>query len=495
MTASRERQVVAGALYLVPAVVGNLVPLLTLPIFTRILTPVDYGAWSLALAYAAILTGLANFGLTLCYDRQFFEYRDENRAAALLYSLLSFVAVAYALCVAVTWVFREAIAGWLLGTAGGGSLLFWVVCAHGMASLKWYYLAYLRNSGDAKSYVWFTLDETILATAAALVFVAIMRVGVVGLPWGQFIASSVVFVLLSVRFVRRLRPRFSSAMLVESLALAYPLTPRIFLGVLNNQFDKYLLRFLGSVGAVGVYSIGQKVSQLVFAYMTALENVFGPQVYRRIFDMGEEGGRAVGRYLTPFAYASFGIAVLVSLFSEEALIVLTPPEYHGALPIVNLLVLYYAVMFFGKQPQLVYAKKTYLLSVLSIFALAAYVGFILLGIRMFGMVGAAVGTLASGVVGVAVYNVVANRYYRIRWETGKLAAMLGLLVLASLASPLMRDLGVAYALRLLVKLALCGAYAVLGWRLGILTKENLALVRSVIAGKLRRPGATPAGSA
>jgi len=482
---TRERQVADSAIYLIPAIAGNLIPLLTLPIFTRILTPQDYGAWALATAYAVFVTGLANTGLTISYDRSYFEHRDSPREAALLYSTVAYVGLAYLLCVSLTGVFREPIAGWLIHRRDAGNLVFWVSCATGMSSLKWYYLAYLRNRGEAKAYVWFTMDETLLTTMFSLFLVAYLRVGVIGLPLAQCTAATIVFALVTVRFVRVLKPAFSLSLLREELKLGYPLTPRIFLGVLNNNFDKYLLGLMSSVGGVGVYAIGQRVSYLVFAYMTALENVFGPQTYRRIFDLGDKGGRAVGTYLTPFAYASFAVALVVSLYSEEALMFLTPSSYHGAVPVVNLFALFYAVMFFGKQPQLVYAKKTYLLSVLTVISLTANVICNLAGIRAFGMLGAAAGTLVAGVISVVLYNIVASRFYRIEWETAKLAAMLGVLVGASALVLLMAQTGVAYPARLAVKLAASAGYLWLGSSFNIVTRENLQQVRSMVSRKLR----------
>lgn len=482
---SRERQVADSAIYLIPALAGNLIPLVTLPIFTRILAPQDYGAWALAMAYGAFVTGVANFGLTVSYDRSFFEYREGPRAAQLLYSTLGFVAAAYVICIGVTGVFRETLAGWIIQRPEMGGLLFWVCCATGMSSLKWYYLAYLRNHGQAKAYVWFTMDETLLTTAFGLFLVAYLRVGVIGLAWAQLAAASLVFVLVTARFARTLKPAFSAALLRENLKLGLPLTPRIFLGVVGNNFDKYLLGLMATVGSVGVYAIGQKVSYVVFAYMTALENVFGPQTYRRMFDLGAGGGREVGRYLTPFAYASFAIALAVSLFSEEALMFLTPAAYHGAVPVVNLLTLYYAVMFFGKQPQLIYAKKTYLLSLLTLVGLAANVTFNIIGIRKFGLLGAAAGTLLAGVVTVALHNAIATRFYRIEWEVAKLGAMLVLLAGSSALVLMLAQNGVAYPARLGVKLAAAAGYLWLGSSLGIVTRANLQQVRAMVSARVR----------
>ena len=107
---TREQQVRNSVIYLLPVVVASAVPLLTLPVYTRLLTAQDFGAWALCLAYAMFLTGLANFGLTIGYERNFFEHPEPDGRARLLYSTLAFVLVAFVLCTTVTWAFRERIA-------------------------------------------------------------------------------------------------------------------------------------------------------------------------------------------------------------------------------------------------------------------------------------------------------------------------------------------------------------------------------------------------
>ena len=63
----KEQQIKNSFVYLIPVIVGNLIPLITLPIFTRVLTREDYGVLALAQVYAIFMTGLANFGLTVGY--------------------------------------------------------------------------------------------------------------------------------------------------------------------------------------------------------------------------------------------------------------------------------------------------------------------------------------------------------------------------------------------------------------------------------------------
>ena len=83
-------------IYLVPSLVSAVIPIVTLPIFTRILTVEDYGIYALGIVYATFISGIANFGLTIGYERNFFENKEsEEKQGALLFSVLSFVVITF----------------------------------------------------------------------------------------------------------------------------------------------------------------------------------------------------------------------------------------------------------------------------------------------------------------------------------------------------------------------------------------------------------------
>jgi O-antigen/teichoic acid export membrane protein len=478
--ATKEQQIKNGFTYLLPIVVGNLIPIVTLPILTRILSKEDYGVLALCQVYAVFLTGICNFGLVLVYERDFFQHRDPQRAAELLYSLQLFALATSLLGGAGTYLFRGLIAQKIAGASSYGNLLFLSYCAQTVINLKLYYLTYFKNTENARSYTWYTIDETLIGSTSSLLLVAYFRVGVIGIVYGQLIASSVVFLLLSVRFLRVLRLTFHAKLLRDSLRLSYPLTPRLFLGVVGSQFDKYMLGLMNTIGAVGVYSLSQRIANAVFIFMTALQNVFSPQVYQRMFDLGDRARASIGRYLTPFVYASILVALLVSLFAEEVVSLVMPPSYHGAAPIITILCLYYGFLFFGKinGTQLLFAKKTLWSSVLSVVGIVLNVAINIPFILKWGAMGAAFGTLLAGLVSGAFSFIVSEHYYRIEWEYKKVGSIFLIFLSSSLLMVVMREPTFTYPWRLAVKTGALLVYISLGMMVRIITLENFALIKS-----------------
>jgi O-antigen/teichoic acid export membrane protein len=478
---SKEKQLKNGFFYMLPVLIGNAVPILTLPIFSRILTVEEFGVFALSQVYAIFINGISNFGLTIGYERNFFENKEKIKRAGLLFSTLLFVISTFAFFAILTFIFKEPLSKLIIGSEKYSYILFWSYCSTGMTSLKAFFLIYLKNTENAKAHVWYTIDENLIGVVLSLFMVAYLKLGVIGLIWGPLIASALVFVVLSIRFLRELPLVFNKQLLKESLKISLPLTPRIFFGVIGNQFDKYMIGLLSSVGGAGIYNLGQKIANIVFTFMTAVQNVFAPQVYKRMFEMDKEaGGRSIGAYLTPFIYISISGALIVSLFSEEIIILLTPKSYHDAIEIVSILSMLFATYFFGKQPQLIYAKKTSITSWLTLVGIALNILINIPFIYLWGMLGAAYGTLLAGLISGSISFVISQRFYEIKWEYSKIITIYLSYFVFTFITIFLRNFHLYYEMRVLIKMVFVGAFIILGIRLGYISRQNFLVLKAML---------------
>ncbi|MBI4680527.1 MAG: oligosaccharide flippase family protein [Nitrospirae bacterium] len=474
---NKESQVKHGFLYLTPVVISNIIPLATMPVFTSILTKEDFGILALAQAYAIFVNGLTNFGMTNVYDRNFFQYREKKEASELLYSTLCFISCLFIVFLFLSYLFGPLASRFIIGSSEYADLLFWSYFSSTIVSLNSYFLTYFKNSEDAKSFVRYTLCNDILGTSLSLLMIVYFRIGVRGLIWGQLLAGLVVFFVLAIRFLRRVPFSLNGTILRDCLKLGFPLTPRIFLNVIASQFNKYMIRLLSTVGGVGIYSIGEKIAYIIFTYMIAIQNVFSPQVYKRMFEFGDKGGESIGRYLTPFLYISIAVALMISLFSEEVIYILTPESYHGAVDIIIVLSMFYSSMFFGKQPQLMFARKTFMTSILSLFSIGLTIVLNIPFIIKWGVIGAAWATLVSGLISGTITFIISQRYYEIKWEYGRICMIFFVFFGSSLFLILLRNFNIEYPLRLSLKCLSIAIFVYLGVRFKIVTRDNFTMLR------------------
>jgi len=477
---SIDQQIKNSFIYLIPMFVINILPLLTLSIFTRILTPIDYGLYALAQVYGTFAAGMANIGLVLGFERSFFQYKNSKKRFQILYSVLVFVCINLILFGVITFLSKNQIAIFMMGSPEYGDFIFIAFCACAINSLTAYYLVFFKNYENAKANVKYTIIDTLIYSVISFILIVFIRTGINGFFWGQIISGIVVLTMLTSKFLSMNSFSFSWLMLRECLKIGYPLTPVILLKIVNTNFDKYMLSLLSSIGGVGIYNIGQKISTLVFTYMTALQKVFSPQVYKHMFDSGEEGGKYIGNYLTPFIYVLIAAAMILSLFSEEIIIMLTPPIYHNAKIIVIILSMYYGVLFFGKQPQLEYAKKTHVTSILYMLSIFLNIGLNIPFIYKWGIYGAAWATFIAGFISIVISFFLAQYYYRIKWEYLKIFLIYGLFFGSSVTMILLYQFSINYFVCLIFKIIFLTLYFLLGIKIQIITAGTLALVKKNI---------------
>ena len=471
-------------LFLVPVIIGNLMPIITLPFFTRELSTEEYGIFTLSQVYAVFINGVANFGLLAGFERSYFEFKNTFMRTSLLYSIVMFVMLASFLFTLVTFTFERFLLTNLFHIEGYQNLLTLSYLATAVSGFKLYFLSYFKNSEDAKSFVFYSIDETILTTIFSLVLVAAFELRVYGLILGQLISATFVYILLIVRFSAKHRLSLDLVALKASLKFSLPLTPKIFFGVLGSQLDKYLIGLLSSLGGVGVYNIAQKIANVTFTFMTAVQNVFSPQVYSRMFEM-EKGAasKAIGMYLTPFYYISIFVGLCISLFSEEVILILFPIEYHDSINITSIFSMLYASYFFSKHPQLVYAKKTWLSSLLFVLAIVLNIIINIPFAKNWGPIGVAWGSLLSAVIWGAVYFYISQKSFYIHWESRKIIMISLIFVLSAMVVILMRYFEVNYALRMALKLISFIMFVYLGISYKIITKDVFLNAKFILLNK------------
>jgi len=481
MKNSKHKQIKNGFFYILPSIVNGFLPIITLPVFTRVLTVNDYGVYALAGIYAILLSGIVNFGLTASYERNFFQYKDKRKSSELLYSTLTFVMLGFLVTLVFTLLFKDFLARVFIGSAEYGGLLFWVFLATVFMSFKQYFLIYFKNTENAKDFIFYTLDETLIGVVLSLFFVVFLKTGIIGLAWGQCFASIVILSFLILRFLKVMPFYFNWGVLKDSLKISFPLTPRIFLGVISTQLNKYILNLLNTLGGVGIFSIAQKIGNVTFVFMTAVQNVFNPQVYKIMFSSESSAGKEIGEYLTPFVYLSIFTCMLVSLFSHEAVRVFTGPSFYACAPVVSILSMYYGFLFFGKINgiQLIFKKKTFITSMLTFLDIGVGIAISIPFIRKFGVMGAAWATLLGSLVTGYVAFLISQHYFHIQWEVKKVAAIFSVFCISSLLTLFVIGGYFPYLLSIILRLVCFAVYIYLGVRLRVITSQNLKLLWNI----------------
>ena len=151
---------------------------------------------------------------------------------------------------------------------------------------------------------------------------------------------------------------------------------------------------------------------------------------------------------------------------------LTTPKYYEAYQIIIILNMLYATYFFGKQPQLILAKKTKLISLLSLISILLNIIINFPLIKLYGIIGAASGTFFSGMIIAIISFYYAQKYAKI--EYNKYVYLIFILFQISMILTLaITALEISYKSVLLLKLMIILLFIWVGLKSKLINKMTL----------------------
>jgi len=457
---------------------NSFIQLISLWFFAKHLSKEDFGIYALIAVFGIITVSISNLGLLSVYQRNFFDLDDKSKEE-LLFSIISFIIMNLIIIILVTLFFFEGINIFFFKKKLGSFL--WLLIGQTyfvFHSINQFFFAKLKNTYKAKTFSYLTLLEKSLAFGIALIVIIVFHYRYEAILLGQMCSVLILFFYFLYSNIFGKGLKFNLGLLKASLKLSIPLSPVQIVKVVGSQSDKYMISYFGNFSGLGVYDIALKLGNLSFVFNTALQNVFSPKVYQQLFLNDRNKLKRIGDYLTPFYFLTFLFSLIICLFVEEIIYFFLNNEFIQAIPIVVLFSSLYAIQFFTKQPQLLYAKKTKLLSVISFLFIVANIITNIPFIYYFGILGAAYSTIITGIVYVIVYHYYGQKFVCIEWEYRKIFLIFisYLFIITSILS--MYFFEINYCYRLFMKITYISIFIFLGIMMKIVNKENLKKIFS-----------------
>ena len=288
----------------------------------------------------------------------------------------------------------------------------------------------LRLGRRTRVYTAVSVASLLLGVGLSILFVAGFRWGVEGAFAANLVSS---LLILPVGFLvsrSLLAPHFSRRWLTSLLRIGLPMVPAAFGGWFLAYANRYFLLYYGSAADVGLLAVGNKTSAPLVLFTSAFQFAWGPFAFSV---QKQENARSVyAKTLTHFLTFASVVAVGVSLFAREALLIFTTPTYvaghivAGPMAFQIIADTSYYIVAIG----LILAKKTQILAYTVLLAAVSSAVLNVMLIPRFGFFGAALANALSYGVSTLLAYVFAQREYPIPYEVGRTARLLALCITA-----------------------------------------------------------------
>ncbi len=420
-----------SAIYAVGTIASRLVGFIMIPVYTRVLTPADYGVIDAISRVVDMVGLLLALGLAESLMRHYFLAKDEEdrrRLVASVSTLNVMLMIAGSLVIVplAPYIARLAFGHDRYATYVAVSLIAMLV-----GNLVELPFTLWRAEGKAWLFTGISLAKLLTHLLSNIVLVVWLQMGVWGVVLSGLITASFWSIALGFGVRQRYGVLLDWGWLKPVLKYGVPLVPAALSQFILHSSDRFFLTRYATEGELGVYSLAYRFATLATVFFGILARSWWPWVFRVAQeDKGDEHLRKGSALVLLFA------AVLCSgiiLATPPLIRLMAAPPFWSASQMVPLLTLAYWFFISTSALRIGSLISSHTISFASANILSAVVCLVLNAvlINRYSVWGAVYATLGSFVIFSLSVWFYAHRVLPLRHDVTAFAIALGIMLVSS----------------------------------------------------------------
>jgi O-antigen/teichoic acid export membrane protein len=476
----------ASAVYGLGSVLVRGLAFVLLPLYTRYLTPAEYGVVALTVTCTVVLGMLYPLGLRGAVSRTYYETGTVEERRERIGTLWIAMVLSAAVMALLLDRVGPSLAAALLPEVPFHPYLRLAVWTAFLGVLGLTPLVLLQAQERPAAYVAVTVWAA-LTTTAVTVWLVVSGDGAEGYLRGALIGAALAAVPYVWLTLRQIRPVFRPSVLLPALAFSLPLVPHALAGWALEMSDRAILTRLLPLHDVGVYSLGYQLGAAMGLLTTAFNAAWVPFLFGTLKEEGEGAHPRLTRLVTYYAGALCFVGLGWSLLVKHAIALLAGPEFGEAWRITPWVVGGYVFsgLYLIPTNLLFWRQRTTVIPLVTLLAGAVNIGLNLWLVPRHGAIAAAWSTLAAYAVLLVLTWRTAERLHPFPYEYRRLGLMAGLGLAFFLAGQLIPFPSPALEVAGRVLLWLAFPFALVA--LGTFDRAELAVLTRLVRGRKSGP--------
>jgi O-antigen/teichoic acid export membrane protein len=378
--------------YLISSIANEGLKFVSIPVFTYLLTPEDYGIINIFSTYVAIFSILLVLNLNGAISRYYYEEKDDFKeflgfSISLAFSVFSFSFAALLL-------FRSQIASWLELPV---SVIPYFIPAVLLGIIASIFSQVFQPRKETKKIRKLAIAQTYIGFALAVVFILLQKNELyLGRLKGD-VAIFLIFGFIKLRDVLKFTSfkfKFNKIHLKYILAFSIPNIPYLLSGLILSQFDRIMINNIDGAKDAGLYSFAYNIAMLQLMVSNSLHNAWTPNYYafmnRKNYEDMDKESHLIIKIITLSTIA-------LIFFAKEIGMLLSSSGYHSALYVIPIILIGHFFVGLGpfNKNAILYSKKTYITALMTLSAGALNIILNSIYIPKFGYEAAAITTGVS----------------------------------------------------------------------------------------------------
>lgn len=457
-----------AANYAIGNIARRFVGFLMLPIYTRFLTPADYGVIGLLTLALALFESVFGARMGRAIPKFYFDATESRDRRTVIWGSITLTCIVSAASMVALMLLRGVGSQLIFGDRKYALALGLFAVNLLSRPVENTGMLYIRLQERSRLFLTVSMSKLVLQVILNLLLVVYWREGVIGAVLSGIISSALVGVWLIVYVAAHEAPALDMGMTRKMLKFTWPLWLSGLAGLYIGSSGGMYLRVFGSLSAVGLLELGLRFAAVVSMLVwTPFFQHWEPLSYR--YYKEADGKRKFQVAFIVISTLMFASGLGISIFSQPVIRFMAAKSFYGAAAVVPILtfgiILSSLTSLFNFS--FIATGHTKVHSVCQYFTAIVITILYVTLVPAFGLVGAAAAQCLASVVAAGCIRQVSRRYYDPGFNLAPLGAFTLIGVVAYSCSNIflqVHNIELDLAVRLLVLLGAAALMVLIGAR-------------------------------
>ncbi|OGU53969.1 MAG: hypothetical protein A2V66_09460 [Ignavibacteria bacterium RBG_13_36_8] len=405
-----------------------------IPLYTRFLTPEDYGIIGYLQVFFQVGTVLLAFGFYGAQTLYYYENRNDKIALGEFYFSINIVQIVIGLLFLIPVSVMGFVFNWSFGLSG---IPFYPLLNIAMWTVLFQVLAQnvISFYQAQQKYTITTLLQIglfFLVTGLTILLIVGFTWGVLGQVTGLFLGTMLFTFFTYWTYLKHFSWKISFRALKYAAAFGAPVAINTLAAVIHNVFDRIILEGFVTMDELGIYTLGFSIGSALNMFIMAFNQAYQPMYFQLMSTNREDKEYQIIRTFKVWLIMMTAIAMIGIIFGGPFLKVFVGPRFVATIHVFPWIILavFFGSFYFFFSSAIFFFKKTKYLPIITGVSAVINIGLNLLFIPYWGIIGSAKATVISHIVQSLFTLIASDRLYRIRWPAGLIVFCMGAVTLA-----------------------------------------------------------------
>lgn len=394
MLRSRKENVLKAATwYTISNLISKSIIYICTPLYTRLLSTLEYGQYSNFISWQSIVTALITCDMSSSVGIAYMDYGNEDDFNGFISTISICAVLIPALFVLLILSLRDQF----IMVFNMSKVHLLILSSHlCFCNTLEIYQTEQRSKLKYKLSSALTLTVSCGGVLLTLILVSFMRDKLVGILLGNTVFNAFVNMGVLVAVLRR-KPAFRWDNIRYALAIAIPLIPHILAGTILGSSDKVMITKICGDKETAFYSLIYTMAMMVTMLASSINKAWVPWFFERL---SKEDDRSIKNAVRKIFPVVAMVALIICLFAPEIVLIIGGRSYLEAVDLMPPLITHCVCNFVNTLYINIefYNKKTFAISIATVISSVVNLCLNYIFINKFGYQAAAYTTLFSSVL-------------------------------------------------------------------------------------------------